>query len=229
MCGRFTLTKVEDLAERFGVSGESPRLTPSFNVAPGAGIAAVGADAEGRRRLRKLRWGLIPHWADDPSIGQRMINARAESVAHKPAFKAALKRRRCLIPADGFYEWQRPGAGESGPKQPYYLQMSDGSSYAFAGLWESWESAEGERIQSTTIITTEANELMSGIHHRMPVILSPEHYDPWLDPGTSDAEELLPLLAPHASESMRAYPVSTHVNRPANDDASCVEPVDLPH
>lgn len=226
MCGRFTLTRVEDVARRFGVYGEAPSLTPSFNIAPASEIAVVGAGAEGHRRLRRLRWGLVPHWADDPGIGQRMINARAESVTEKPAFKAALQRRRCLIPADGFYEWRRPRAAESGPKQPYYVKMADGSPYAFAGLWESWESARGERIQSTTIITTGANELVSEIHSRMPVILSPERYEAWLDPRTRDAGEVLPLLAAYPSEEMRAYPVATHVNRPENDDASCIAPVE---
>lgn len=225
MCGRYTLTRVEDLAGRFGVLGETPPLAPSFNIAPASAVAAVGADAEGNRRLRKLRWGLVPHWADDPGIGQRMINARAESVGQKPAFKGALQRRRCLIPADGFYEWRRPGEGESGPKQPYYISLADGSPYAFAGLWESWESPEGEKIQSTTIITTGANELVAQIHHRMPVILPPASYDAWLDPRTRDPQEVLPLLAPYPAEEMQAHPVSTHVNRPANDDESCVAPV----
>lgn len=225
MCGRFTLTRVEELGERFGVSGETPPVEPSFNVAPATEIAAVGADSGGNRRLRKLGWGLVPAWADDPEIGRRMINARAESVAHKPAFKNALRKRRCLIPADGFYEWQRPGEGESGPKQPYHVKLDDGSLFAFAGLWESWESPAGDRMQSTTIVTTDANELMARIHHRMPVILSPDDYDAWLDPETRDPEDLLPLLVPYPSESMRAHPVSTRVNAPANDDASCVEPV----
>lgn len=225
MCGRFTLTTVDGLAGRFGISGEAPQVTPSFNIAPASEVAAVGADAEGNPRLRKLRWGLVPHWADDPAIGQRMINARAESVAQKPAFKSALQRRRCLILADGFYEWRRPREGESGPKQPYYIRMADGAPYAFAGLWESWKSPEGERLQSTTIITTEANELIADIHHRMPVILDPAHYEAWLDPQTRDAREILPLLAAYPPENMRAHPVSTHVNQPANDDESCVVPV----
>ena len=222
MCGRFTLTTLaRSLAEQFGLSGELPEFSPSYNVAPSREIAAVGADSEGERKLRLLRWGLVPHWAKDPDIGSRMINARAESVAEKPTFKAAFRRRRCMILADGFYEWRREGG--SGPKQPYYIKMSDGSPYAFAGLWESWER-DGEKIRSCTIITTEANERLADIHHRMPVILAPEDYAAWLD-AESGEEDLLSLLAPYPSERMEAYPVSTHVNRTANDDSGCVDPV----
>ena len=222
MCGRFTLTTPpESLFEQFGLSGEIPGITPSYNVAPSREIPAVGADSEGERRLRLLRWGLVPHWAKDPEMGNRMINARAESVAEKPTFKAAFRRRRCLILADGFYEWRREGG--SGPKQPYYIKMSDGSPYAFAGLWESWER-DGEKIRSCAIITTEANELVADIHHRMPVILASEDYAAWLD-ADSGEDGLLSLLVPYPSEEMEAYPVSTHVNRPVNDDSGCVEPV----
>lgn len=221
MCGRFTLaTPPEHLAECFGLSGELPEISPSYNVAPGEEIAAIGAGSAGERRLGSLRWGLVPHWADDPSIGSRMINARAESVAGKPAFRSAFKRRRCLIPADGFYEWRRVG---SGPKQPYHVKLTSGSPYAFAGLWESWEGA-GEKIHSCTIITTGANELLAELHHRMPVILAPDIYGAWLD-TSRDTEDLLPLLSPYSSGEMEAYPVGTRVNRPANDDPGCVEPV----
>jgi putative SOS response-associated peptidase YedK len=153
-----------------------------------------------------------------------MINARAETVAEKNSFKSAFRKRRCLIPADGFYEWRKNEAG-SGPKQPYYIKLETYIPYAFAGLWESWEGEDGRKIHSTTIITTEANELVGEIHHRMPVILSPESYSTWLDTSIQEPEELMGLLHPYPSEQMEAYPVSTHVNRPSNDDPECVEPV----
>lgn len=225
MCGRYTLTApMEDLAASFGVTGELPEIAPSYNIAPTGEIAVVGEDSGGERRLRLLRWGLIPSWADDPSIGARMINARAETVAEKPAFRSAFRRRRCLILADGFYEWKRPAEGGKGPKQPYYVKLADGSPYAFAGLWESWQAGEGEKVRSCAIITTDANDLVSGIHHRMPVILAPEDYGRWLA-GPEDGDDLQALLRPYPSEEMAAYPVGTYVNKPQNDDASCLEPV----
>lgn len=225
MCGRFTLTTVvERLAEQFELDADPPEIKPSYNIAPTQHIAVVAADSEGERQMRMLHWGLIPRWADDPSIGNRMINARAESVAEKNSFKSAFKRRRCLIVADGFYEWQRNQSG-SGPKQPYYIRMETGTSYAFAGLWESWEGTDGQRIHSTTIITTEANEVVGEIHHRMPVILPPESYATWLNTAIQAPEELTALLVPYPSNHMEAYPVSTHVNSPANDDPECIEPV----
>jgi putative SOS response-associated peptidase YedK len=229
MCGRFTLTTpVERLAEQFELTGERPEVRPSHNIAPGQQIAAIAVDSEGQRRLRRLHWGFVPRWSKDLEIGNRMINARAETVAEKNSFKSAFKKRRCLILADGFYEWQRNQSG-SGPKQPYYIRLKTGMPYAFAGLWESWEGEDGtgnrRTIHSTTIITTEANELVGEIHHRMPVILPPESYATWLDTSVQSPEELLPLLVPYPSEAMQAYPVSTRVNRPANDDAECLEPV----
>lgn len=182
----------------------------------------------GERQLRALHWGLIPRWSKDPGIGSRMINARAESVAEKNSFKSAFKKRRCLILADGFYEWQR-NQSKTGPKQPYYVRIQTGTPYAFAGLWESWEGDDGtgnpRTIHSTTIIKTEANELVGKIHHRMPVILSPESYAIWLDTSIQAPEEIMPLLVPYPSDQMEAFPVSTHVNSPANDDPECIEPV----
>jgi putative SOS response-associated peptidase YedK len=233
MCGRFTLTTPAGrLADQFDLTGELPEVAPSYNIAPTQEIAAVAADSEGERQLRRLQWGLVPRWSKDPEIGSRMINARAETVAEKNSFKSAFKKRRCLIPADGFYEWARNESG-SGPKQPYYIRLETGTPYAFAGLWESWEGEDGRggtrRIHSTTIITTEANELMSGIHHRMPVILAPESYATWLDTSIQEPEEIMPLLAPYPSEQLEAYPVSTHVNKPVNDDPECVEPVGSAH
>jgi len=225
MCGRFTLTTpVERLAEQFEISGDLPRLTPSYNIAPSQQIAAVAENSEGERRLGRLQWGLVPRWSKDPEIGSKMINARAETVSEKNSFKSAFKKRRCLIPADGFYEWQRNQSG-SGPKQPYYIRLETGTPYAFAGLWETWEGEDGRKIHSTTIITTEANELVGGIHHRMPVILPPESYGTWLDTFIQEPEELMPLLGPYPSGWMEAFPIGTYVNKPANDDPACIEPV----
>jgi putative SOS response-associated peptidase YedK len=186
-------------------------------VAPTQEVATVVEGGEGRR-LEMSRWGLIPAWADDPGIGARMINARSETVAEKPSFKKAFKQRRCLIPADGFYEWRK----ENGGKQPYYIRTQSGRPFAFAGLWESW-SRNGEGIQSCTILTTGANDFLQEIHHRMPVILPPEVYDLWLDPGIREPDQLLPLLAQYPGEDMEAYPVSRRVNSPSNNEPGCIE------
>ena len=220
MCGRYTLTvPVEILAEEFGVTGPLPEVPPSYNIAPTQEVAAVLAD-DGERRLEMLRWGLIPSWADDPGIGSRMINARSETVPEKPSFRRAFRERRCLILADGFYEWKRTDDG----KQPYYVRMENGRPFAFAGLWESWRGGR-EEIRSCTILTTEANDRVSNIHHRMPVILAPEDHGLWLDPDVWEADPLLPLLAPYPDDALEAYPVSRFVNRPTNDAPRCIEPL----
>jgi putative SOS response-associated peptidase YedK len=219
MCGRYTLsTPVGKLAEEFDLSGSLPDLQSSYNVAPTQEVPAVVA-GNGGRRLEMLRWGLIPSWADDPGIGSRMINARSETVAEKPSFRRAFKERRCLIPADGFYEWQKT----NGSKQPYYFRMKDGRPFAFAGLWESW-AGDGE-IRSCTILTTDANHLVGEIHQRMPVILPSEYYELWLEPAVREPDQLLPLLNPYPTDEMEAYPVSRRVNSPSNDDPGCVERV----
>lgn len=169
-----------------------------------------------------LHWGLIPSWSKDPEIGSRMINARAETLHEKPSFRAAFRRRRCLIPADGFYEWQRLER----KKQPYYFCRNDHQPFAFAGLWEHWESADGE-IESCTIVTTAANDLLKSIHDRMPVILQPEDYDLWLDPQVQETDRLQHLLFPDEDSPFIRYPVSTKVNRPQNDDPDCIEAIEL--
>ena len=221
MCGRYTLTTpVEVLAEEFGVTGPFPEVPLSYNVAPTQEVAAVLAD-DGERHLEMLRWGLIPPWADDPRIGSRMINARSETAPEKPSFRRAFRERRCLVLADGFYEWRRT---DSNGKQPYYIRMKDGRPFAFAGLWESWRGGR-EEILSCTILTTEANHLVGEIHHRMPVVLAPEDYGLWLDPDVQEADPLLPLLIPYPDNLMEAYPVSRFVNRPTNDDPRCIEPL----
>jgi putative SOS response-associated peptidase YedK len=218
MCGRYTLASpTERLAEEFGVDASSIELSPNYNVAPTQGVAAV-LEEGGQRRLEVLRWGLIPPWADDPGIGSRMINARSETAPGKPSFRRAFRERRCLIPADGFYEWQRT----NGAKQPYYIHMEDGRPFAFAGLWESWSKGEGE-IRTCTILTTGANALVGEVHDRMPVILAHDAYDVWLDPA-SERDELTGLLAPYPEDEMEAYPVSRFVNSPSNNDPRCIEP-----
>ena|SRR5215211_4708442 len=219
MCGRYTLrTPVEKLAKEFGLEDSSVDLPPNYNVAPTQGVAAVLAE-NGHRRLEVLRWGLIPPWADDPQIGSRMINARAETAHEKPSFRRAFRERRCLIPADGFYEWKRT----NGTKQPYYIHMKEGRPFAFAGLWESWREEGGPEVRSCAILTTRPNALASEIHDRMPVILPAGSREAWLDPE-AEKEELLALLEPYPEDEMETYPVSRYVNSPQNNDPRCVEP-----
>jgi putative SOS response-associated peptidase YedK len=218
MCGRYTLkTPADVLAERFDLDEYPSSLTPNYNIAPTQEVAAVVEEDE-KRKLELFRWGLVPSWAKDPAIGNKMINARAETVSEKPSFRSAFKKRRCLIVADGFYEWQKSDNG----KQPFYIRMKDSSPFAFAGLWESWD--KGEEIRSCSIITTDANDLMNEIHHRMPVILPPENYGVWLDPDFDEKEALSDLLRPYPSEEMKAYAVSRRVNRPSNNEPSVIEP-----
>ncbi len=223
MCGRFTLRQSpEEIAQAFKIP-DVPPLEPRYNIAPTQPVATVLKTPENPdRQFRMLHWGLIPFWANDPKLGSKLINARAESVADKPAFRSAFRHRRCLIVADGFYEWQQQENG----KQPFYLRLKDDRPFAFAGLWEHWQEDGGEAIDSCTILTTDANELTRPIHSRMPVILDPKDYDMWLDPNVSDSETLQPLLHPYASEKMQAYPVGKTVNRPTNDRPECIEIVE---
>jgi len=221
MCGRFTLTtNLGAVAARFGVSRflEEAGRVPRYNIAPTQLVIVVNDD--GTRHLTQMRWGLIPSWAKDPAIGNRMINARAETVATKPAFRVALRKRRCLMPADGFYEWQPIGRR----KQPVYITLKTREPFSFAGLWETWTSSNGEEILSCTIITTEANELLTPIHDRMPVILTRDAEAVWLDPAIQDPARLLPLLTPYRAEEMEVYPVNLRVNNPGNDGPECIEP-----
>lgn len=224
MCGRYSSTNPLDvILEYFLIKDVRPEVEegyrPSFNVAPTQSVLVIGS-RQGERAAAMHRWGLIPSWAKDPSIGSRLINARSETVAERPAYRGAFRRRRCLIPADGLYEWKRVGK----TKQPYRFTLRDASPFAFAGLWEEWRSPDNTPIRSCTILTTEPNELIEPVHNRMPVILSPTEYDTWLDPHT-EIEELQSLLAPYPAEDMDAYPVSTLVNSPRNDDPSLIEPV----
>ncbi len=210
MCGRFTRTAdVEKLAEEFGVEDIELSLKPSYNIAPTQNVAAIIQDD--KKRLVTMRWGLIPSWAKDKSIGNKLINARAETVSEKPSFRTPFKRKRCLIVADGFYEWQKKG----GEKQPFYIHLKSGKPFAFAGLFDVWESSE-ETITSCTIITTEANELMEPIHDRMPVMLSKKEADFWIA-NQHEPKALLELLKPYPSKLMEVYAVSKAVNSPANN------------
>jgi putative SOS response-associated peptidase YedK len=221
MCGRFTVNcSPVDVGALFGVTETLHPAETSFNVAPGQGVPVVWDDGSGRR-LDAFRWGLIPSWAKDPSIGNRLINARAETVAEKPAFRQAFLRRRCLILADGFYEWKAQG----GRKVPFHITVKGQPVFPFAGLWEIWAPEDGEAVRSCCIVTTAANDFMREIHERMPVILDPAGYGPWLDPKNRDAAALLALLKPFPSGMMRAHPVSTRVNSPKNNDPACILPL----
>ncbi len=222
MCGRFTLgVDATTLAAQFGLF-EPPAWTPRYNIAPTQEVLVVVRPSESTARQgRLLRWGLIPGWAEGPAVGSRMINARAETVATKPAFRTAFRERRCLVLADGFYEWQK----QAPRKQPFYIHCRDDQPFAFAGLWERWVPPEGQPVDSCTILTTVANDLIRPLHLRMPVILAPEAYTRWLDPIVHERERLQPLLCPYPAEEMTAYPVSTRVNSPTHDSPALVEPL----
>ena len=191
----------------------------AYNVAPSQDVLVARNGAAGERELALLRWGLIPSWAKDPKIGYRTINARVETVATKPAFRAAFKRRRCLVAGDGFYEWSVVNG-----KQPYYIHMADDAPFGFAGLYEHWEG-DGSVIVSCTIIVGEPNDLIARIHDRMPCILDPKDYDMWMDPDLTDSQQLLSVLRPYSAERMAAYPVSRAVNSPRNQGPQLIEPV----
>ena len=218
MCGRFAQKSPRaKITKKFKVE-EVPPLVERYNVAPTQTVLAVREASDGREATF-LKWGLVPRWAKDPSIGNKLINARAETVTEKPSFREAFTRRRCLVPMEGFYEWARRGDR----KRPFYFHMRDGEPFAVAGLWESWEGGD-ELLETCTLLTTEANELLASYHDRMPVILRPEDYDLWLDAGVRSSERLLPLLRPYPREEMTAYAVSLMVNSPSNESPRCVEP-----
>lgn len=228
MCGRYRLSKTEKyLLEKFGVSlGEDFTYAPRYNASPSQQVPVIRQDKESpRRTMTGMRWGLVPSWAKDLSVGYKMINARAETCAEKPTFKRPLEQRRCLIPADGFYEWKKTGSGKNLVKQPFLFTLQDESAFAFAGIWETWKSPEGQRIESCAILTTSPNELTCEVHDRMPVILPPEQYDLWLDPAFTNREELCAMLKPYDAAQMKKVPVSTRVNSPAYDDEECAKAV----
>jgi len=220
MCGRFTLFEPDKvLAKEFGVSDFPPR-SPRYNIAPSQLIGAVRATSTGGgRELALLRRGLIPSWSKDPAIGNRLINTHAETAQEKPSFRNVFRRHRCLIPASGFYEWLRWEHG----KQPYFVRMCDGHPFAFAGLWDRWESPDEGVIETCAILTTAANTALAPIHDRMPVILPSTEYGRWLGPSLQDADSLEALLMPFPAENMISYPVSSRVNSPAVDDEGCID------
>ena len=217
MCGRFALiVDASVLADVFDV--DPPRdLQPRFNIAPTQNTPVVRAGDDGRE-ISMRRWGLVPSWAKDIKMGARMINARGETVAEKPSFRSAVKTRRCLVPASGFYEWVKTSDG----KQPHFIHFADGRTFAFGGLWERWSKSEDHPVETFTIITTSPNPLIADLHDRMPVILDPSSWEKWLEPEPLAPDDLESLLEPHSAEGMETYPVSRHVNSPRNDDPQCI-------
>ena len=221
MCGRFTLTvNPAEVQESFSSFSFPQQFAPRFNIAPTQPVLVIPNDDQNTADF--YVWGLIPMWAKDPGIGSRMINARGETLEEKPAFRSSLKYKRCLVLADGFYEWK--GAEGKKVKTPFFIHMKDRKPFAFAGLWDSWNSPDGSLVKSCTIITTEPNELTGIIHNRMPVILHPRDYAKWLDPSPQTPDQLKPLIKPFPADLMDAYPVSTLVNTPANDRPELVVP-----
>src|SRR5215467_12065476 len=224
MCGRYRLSRRKQIVEEYFDSSGDEDWIPRYNIAPTQPVPVIRQHPrEPRRVLSRLRWGLIPSWAKDASAAARTINARSETAATLPAFRDALKRRRCLIPADGFYEWQRRGA----TKQPFCFEVNGGELFAFAGLWDRWKDANDQWIRSCSILTTTPNAVTSFVHDRMPVILQQNDYDLWLDPGLTETDTVAELLKPFDARWMRCYPVSSRVNQVQNDDAECCEMVKL--
>ncbi len=223
MCGRFTLATDPDLIkETFNLNSVPANIQARYNIAPTQPVAVI--TNQNHKALDFFTWGLIPSWSKDTSIGSKLINARSETAHEKPSFRAAFKRRRCLIPADGFYEWTK----RDNKKVPMYVHLKDRKPFAFAGLWEIWQSKDGDEIRSCTILTTEPNDLIKPLHHRMAVILPEQDYDLWLSPDELPADALQPLLQAYPSEEMAVYEVSTQVNSPANDSPALIEPFESP-
>lgn len=223
MCGRFTRNReMFELERRFGLKSQERTLARRFNLAPGQQVEVIVSKST--LKLTPMQWGLIPHWSKDPKTGFKAINARAETLTQKPSFKGPLKNRRCLIPADGFYEWQSLGKGR--PKTPFYYTLSTGGLFGLAGLWDQWQGPEGEILETFTIITTEANPLVAKVHPRMPVIL-PRHLErEWLDPNQRDSDYLVSFLQPYPEAKIKVHPVSGLVNSVKNDSPACIEPVE---
>jgi putative SOS response-associated peptidase YedK len=221
MCGRFALNEnPKRLAEHFKLSGDFD-VSPSWNIAPSSRICSITADEQEHRHLRLMRWGLIPSWAKDSSIGNKLANARGETVAEKPSFRSAFKYRRCIVPASGFYEWKT----DKGIKYPWFISLKSGEPMAFAGIWEAWHPKDGEIIETCCLITTDANTLMEPIHDRMPVILHPDDWSTWLSPMERQPDSLNPLIRPFESEPMQAWSVTRELNRVGlRDDAGLIKP-----
>ena len=222
MCGRFTQrTDSKELARAFGVAA-APEAEPRYNITPFQEVLGVYESPEGRE-MRFFKWGLVPRWAKDASVGARLFNARSETVAEKPSFREAFRKRRCIIPADGFYEWRKEG----GRKQPFYFRMKDDSPFGFAGLWERWEGEAGAPVNSCTILTTEANEVLRPVHDRMPVIIHPEEYSLWLGAEAREGDLLREMLRPYPAGEMVGYPVSPLVNSPVSRGPELIEELQL--
>ena len=236
MCGRFVAaTPVDDLIATFGVEAvkvDPAEVEPDYNVAPTDDVLAVAVSKDGQRQLGQFRWGLVPSWAKDVGVGNRMINIRAETVKDKPSFRKTLGKRRCIVPADGFYEWKDMGKGRK--KQPFFIRSRSGEPLALAGLWEVWkdrtlppeQAAEAEWLKSCTILTTTPNALLAPLHDRMPVVLPPSAWDEWLDPANDDVDALEALLVPAAEDLLELYPVGTDVNSVQNDGPQLIEPLE---
>ena len=225
MCGRYRLSRRKQLVEEYFESAPWDNdWSPRYNIAPTQPVPVIRqSPTEPVRELSLMKWGLIPHWSKDGTGTAGMINARSETAATKPAFRDPLKHRRCLIPADGFYEWKRMATS----KQPYCFELKEGELLAFAGLWDGWKDPSGNWIKTCSILTTAPNAVTATVHDRMPVILDPDSYDLWLDPGMNDADAASELLKPYDARLMRCYPVSTRINHVANDDEECSRPVEL--
>jgi putative SOS response-associated peptidase YedK len=225
MCGRYRLSRRKQIIEEyFDVADWQDDWSPRYNIAPSQPVPVVRQHPkEPVRHLSLMKWGLIPNWARDASIATGTINAKSETAATKPAFRDPLRLRRCLVPADAFYEWKRMPTS----KQPYCFEVNVGEMFAFAGLWDGWKNEEGQWIKTCSILTTTPNAVTSAIHNRMPVILQPDSYDLWLDPGMTDAQVVSELLKPYDANAMRSYPVSTRINHVGNDDEECSRPVVL--
>jgi putative SOS response-associated peptidase YedK len=225
MCGRYRLPRRKQLVdEYFGSTSGEKEWNPRYNVAPTQTVPVIRQNPkEPVRELSLMRWGLVPSWAKDSSVAAMMINARSETASTKPAFRDALKSRRCLIPADAFYEWQKTGKA----KQPYCFEVDEGELFAFAGIWDRWKDPSGNALETCSILTTSPNAVTSPVHDRMPVILDPDSYDLWLDPGMKDVSAVSELLKPCDARLMRCYTISTRINYVANDDEECSAPVEL--
>jgi putative SOS response-associated peptidase YedK len=225
MCGRYRLSRRKQIIEEhFDTASWEEEWNPRYNIAPTQPVPVIRQHPkEPIRQLSSMKWGLIPNWARDVSIASSTINAKSETAAIKPAFRDPLKFRRCLIPTDGFYEWKRTGAS----KQPYCFEVNSGDLFAFAGLWDGWKNAEGQWIKTCSILTTTPNAVTSPIHDRMPVIVHPDSYDLWLDPGMTNVQVISEMLKPFDAQPMRCYPVNTRINHVANDDEQCSAPVQL--
>jgi len=221
MCGRFALETVQEIYTRFNVENRLPYLSPRYNIAPGQEVPVIVRKSPNQVVL--MKWGLIPHWAKDPKIGYKMINARAETISIKPSFKSSLKNRRCLIPANGFYDWYK----SSIQKVPYYVTLKEDSLFGLAGLYDIWKEKDGKEIYSFTIITVPANELLMKIHNRMPVILKKEDEDIWLDKELNDEKKLNDLLKPYDFSKMKDYQVSDLVNKASVDNKELIKPLNI--